>query len=572
MKRIVKYLKYYQKQAILAPLFKWLEAIFDLCIPIIISNIIDNGILKSDYAFLTQMVGILILLAILGGVVSITAQYFAAKVSSGLGTTLREKLFTHIQSFSFTNLDQIQEATILNRLINDTWQVQNSINLLLRLALRSPFIVLGSLVLAFFIQVKMGIIFVITIPLIMTVVVVVTKICIPRYEKIQNQKDDLLDKTQENLEGIRNIRAFGLENRMEREFKQENSEYAKEQQKVSKITSFSNPCYYIIINFAIIAILLIGGKQVNLGILSQGQIVALYHYMAQILTELLKLTNLLQLLPKTIASARRIEALFQQENTMLNGHALLDDENVVLEFEKVSLTYQNRTESTLEEISFQAKTGQIIGIIGGTGSGKTSILHLIPRFYDVSSGEIKINGKNMKEYDIKNIRSNIAIVTQKKAIFRGTIRENVTFGKEDLTEEKIEEALEIAQAKEFIIQKEKGIEEEVQENGGNLSGGQKQRLTIARAIARNPKILLLDDSMSALDLATDKKVRQALNLLKKDKLLFMVSERISAVQNLDKILVLDQGKIVGQGNHQELLKNCKIYQEIYTSQLQKEER
>lgn len=572
MKRIVKYLKYYQKQAILAPLFKWLEAIFDLCIPIIISNIIDNGILKSDYAFLTQMVGILILLAILGGVVSITAQYFAAKVSSRLGTTLREKLFAHIQSFSFTNLDQIQEATILNRLINDTWQVQNSINLLLRLALRSPFIVLGSLVLAFFIQVKMGIIFVITIPLIMTVVVVVTKICIPRYEKIQNQKDDLLDKTQENLEGIRNIRAFGLENRMEREFKQENSEYAKEQQKVSKITSFSNPCYYIIINFAIIAILLIGGKQVNLGILSQGQIVALYHYMAQILTELLKLTNLLQLLPKTIASARRIEALFQQENTMLNGHALLDDENVVLEFEKVSLTYQNRTESTLEEISFQAKTGQIIGIIGGTGSGKTSILHLIPRFYDVSSGEIKINGKNMKEYDIKNIRSNIAIVTQKKAIFRGTIRENVTFGKEDLTEEKIEEALEIAQAKEFIIQKEKGIEEEVQENGGNLSGGQKQRLTIARAIARNPKILLLDDSMSALDLATDKKVRQALNLLKKDKLLFMVSERISAVQNLDKILVLDQGKIVGQGNHQELLKNCKIYQEIYTSQLQKEER
>lgn len=572
MKRIVKYLKYYQKQAILAPLFKWLEAIFDLCIPIIISNIIDNGILKSDYAFLTQMVGILILLAILGGVVSITAQYFAAKVSSRLGTTLREKLFAHIQSFSFTNLDQIQEATILNRLINDTWQVQNSINLLLRLALRSPFIVLGSLVLAFFIQVKMGIIFVITIPLIMTVVVVVTKICIPRYEKIQNQKDDLLDKTQENLEGIRNIRAFGLENRMEREFKQENSEYAKEQQKVSKITSFSNPCYYIIINFAIIAILLIGGKQVNLGILSQGQIVALYHYMAQILTELLKLTNLLQLLPKTIASARRIEALFQQENTMLNGHALLDDENVVLEFEKVSLTYQNRTESTLEEISFQAKTGQIIGIIGGTGSGKTSILHLIPRFYDVSSGEIKINGKNMKEYDIKNIRSNIAIVTQKKAIFRGTIRENVTFGKEDLTEEKIEEALEIAQAKEFIIQKEKGIEEEVQENGGNLSGGQKQRLTIARAIARNPKILLLDDSMSALDLATDKEVRQALNLLKKDKLLFMVSERISAVQNLDKILVLDQGKIVGQGNHQELLKNCKIYQEIYTSQLQKEER
>lgn len=570
MKNVLQILKFYKTQTILAPTFKLLEAIFDLLIPIIVSLIIDKGISNVNNSYVLKMCGLLILFAILGVVVSVIAQYFAAKASIGLGTTLREKMFEKIQDFSFKNLDKIQESSIINRISNDTWQVQTGVNLFLRLALRSPFIVFGSFIMAFLIDPKCGSIFAMIIPIIIMITFFITKICVPEYEKIQSKKDAILNRTKDTLQGTRVIRAFGIEEKMVKEFENANLAYTKGEQKTSKIASLNNPLNYVVVNFGIIAILIVGGTQVNFGVLSQGQVVALYQYMAQILIELVKLTNLLLLFPKTVASAKRIEELLNTENSMKNGKELLEDENVVLKFENVSLNYTEAGQATLKNISFEAKTGEWIGIIGGTGSGKSSIVNLIPRFYDVTSGQIKINGKNIKDYDWKNLRKNIGIVMQNKALFKGSIRENLERGNGNLEETQIENALEIAQAKEFVEKKKDGINEMIEENGKNLSGGQKQRLTIARAIAKNPKLLILDDSMSALDLATDKKLREKLKKFKKDKLLIMVSQRISSIQNLDKILVVDHGEIVGQGNHQELLENCEIYREIYDSQTKKE--
>lgn len=525
MKNIIKTLKFYKIQTILAPTFKLLEAIFDLLIPVIVASIIDKGISNADGGYVLKMCGILILLAIFGVIVSIIAQYFAAKASIGLGSSLRQKLFEKVQDLSFENLDKIQESSIINRISNDTWQVQTGVNLFLRLLLRSPFIVFGSLIMAFLISAKVGSIFAIIIPVIIVSIFLITKICIPKYEKIQSKKDAILNITKDTLEGTRVIRAFGMEDKMVEEFERENLIYTDLEQKTSKIASLSNPLNYVIVNLGIIAILIVGGRQVNFGVISQGQVVALYQYMSQILIELVKLTNLLLLLPKTVASAKRIEELLDVENSMKNGKEVLEDENIVLEFENVGLSYMKEGQEILENISFEAKTGEWIGIIGGTGSGKSSIVNLIPRFYDVSSGEIRINGKNIKEYEWKSLRKNIGIVMQNKVVFKGSIRENLERGNEDLTEREIENALEIAQAKEFVGKRKNGINEMIEENGKNLSGGQKQRLTIARAIARNPKILILDDSMSALDLATDKKVREKLEEVKKDKILIMVSRK-----------------------------------------------
>ena len=571
MRKLLSYLKQYKKEAILGPIFKLTEAIFDLAVPIIFASLIDNGILKSDNNYIIKMTIVLVVLALFGIIVALIAQYFAAKASVGLGTKIRENLFKHIQTYSFKELDQVGESTIINRIMNDTLQVQNGVNLFLKLILRSPAIVFGSLIMAFLIDVKTGIIFAVVIPIIALIVFGITKICVPKYTKIQKSKDELLNITQETLTGARVIRAFGIEDKQNEQFEKENNEYTKLAQNASKISSMMNSLNYVMINFGIVAIIAVGGKQVDTGILTQGQVVALYNYMAQILIELIKLTNLLLIIPKTIASAGRINEMFEVENSVKSGSQKLESDKIDLKFEDVCLNYTKEGNEALSNINFEIQTGQTLGIVGGTGSGKTSIINLIPRFYDVTSGKIKINGKEIKEFDVEDLRKNIGIVMQNKVLFSGTIKDNIEFGNRELDERELAKALNIAQASEIIKNKENGLEEKVEENGRNFSGGQKQRLTIARAIAREPRILILDDSMSALDLLTDKKLRDELEKIKKDKILIIVSQRISTIKDLDKIIVVDNGKIVGQGKHEELLKTSEVYKEINDSQMRRGE-
>lgn len=571
MRKLLSYLKQYKKEAILGPIFKLTEAIFDLAVPIIFASLIDNGILKSDNNYIIKMTIVLVVLALFGIIVALIAQYFAAKASVGLGTKIRENLFKHIQTYSFKELDQVGESTIINRIMNDTLQVQNGVNLFLKLILRSPAIVFGSLIMAFLIDVKTGIIFAIVIPIIALIVFGITKICVPKYTKIQKSKDELLNITQETLTGARVIRAFGIEDKQNEQFEKENNEYTKLAQNASKISSMMNSLNYVMINFGIVAIIAVGGKQVDTGILTQGQVVALYNYMAQILIELIKLTNLLLIIPKTIASAGRINEMFEVENSVKSGSQKLESDKIDLKFEDVCLNYTKEGNEALSNINFEIQTGQTLGIVGGTGSGKTSIINLIPMFYDATSGKIKINGKDIKEFDVEDLRKNIGIVMQNKVLFSGTIKDNIEFGNRELDERELAKALNIAQANEIIKNKENGLEEKVEENGRNFSGGQKQRLTIARAIAREPRILILDDSMSALDLLTDKKLRDELEKIKKDKILIIVSQRISTIKDLDKIIVVDNGKIVGQGKHEELLKTSEVYKEINDSQMRRGE-
>ena len=571
MRKLLSYLKQYKKEAILGPIFKLTEAIFDLAVPIIFASLIDNGILKSDNNYIIKMTIVLVILALFGVIVALVAQYFAAKASVGLGTKIRENLFKHIQTYSFKELDQVGESTIINRIMNDTLQVQNGVNLFLKLILRSPAIVFGSLIMAFLIDFKTGIIFAVVIPIIALIVFGITKICVPKYTKIQKSKDEILNITQETLIGARVIRAFGIEDKQNEQFEKENTEYTKLAQNTSKISSMMNSLNYVMINFGIVAIIAIGGKQVDTGILTQGQVVALYNYMAQILIELIKLTNLLLIIPKTIASAGRINEMFKVENSVKSGSQKLESDKIDLKFEDVCLNYTKEGNEALSNINFEIQTGQTLGIVGGTGSGKTSIINLIPRFYDVTSGKIKINGKDIKEYNVEDLRKNIGIVMQNKVLFSGTIKDNIEFGNRELDERELAKALNIAQASEIIKNKENGLEEKVEENGRNFSGGQKQRLTIARAIAREPRILILDDSMSALDLLTDKKLRDELEKIKKDKILIIVSQRISTIKDLDKIIVVDNGKIVGQGRHEELLKTSEVYKEINDSQMRRGE-
>lgn len=571
MRKLLSYLKQYKKEAILGPIFKLTEAIFDLAVPIIFASLIDKGILKSDNNYIIKMTIVLVVLALFGIIVALIAQYFAAKASVGLGTKIRENLFKHIQTYSFKELDKVGESTIINRIMNDTLQVQNGVNLFLKLILRSPAIVFGSLIMAFLIDVKTGIIFAVVIPIIALIVFGITKICVPKYTKIQKSKDEILNITQETLIGARVIRAFGIEDKQNEQFENENNEYTKLAQNASKVSSMMNSLNYVMINFGIVAIIAIGGKQVDTGILTQGQVVALYNYMAQILIELIKLTNLLLIIPKTIASAGRINEMFEVENSVKSGSQKLESDKIDLKFEDVCLNYTKEGNEALSNINFEIQTGQTLGIVGGTGSGKTSIINLIPRFYDVTSGKIKINGKDIKEYNVEDLRKNIGIVMQNKVLFSGTIKDNIEFGNRELDERELAKALNIAQANEIIKNKENGLEEKVEENGRNFSGGQKQRLTIARAIAREPKILILDDSMSALDLLTDKKLRDELEKIKKDKILIIVSQRISTIKDLDKIIVVDNGQIVGKGKHEELLKTSEVYKEINDSQMRRGE-
>lgn len=569
MKNIFKYLTSYKKEAFFAPFFKLLEALFDLAIPLVVSYIIDYGILKNSVSNIFKFGSILIVLAIIGVIIAIIAQFFAAKAAIGIGSKLKNRLFNHIQSFSYKDLDKIQEESIVNIISSDTLQVQNGINLLLRLALRSPFIVLGSMIMAFFIDTSIGFIFSIITIIIFFIVFGITKFCISKYSRIQRKKDKLLKLVQENLSGARVIRAFGIEEKEYKQFEEENDIYTILQKKISKISNLINSLNYLIINLGIILIIKIGGIQVNIGNLSSGNVVALYNYMFQILAELLRVTNLILIIPKTIASSNRIEELLNIKISMENGEELLQENNLELEFNNVSLNYYG-IEDSISNISFKIKTGETLGIIGPTGSGKTSIINLIPRFYDITNGSVKINGKDIKEYDVIDLRRNIGIVSQNKTLFSGTIEDNIKFGKSKIMAKDMDIALKVSQAKEFIDYKEYGIKEKVQEGGKNFSGGQKQRINIARAIARNPKILILDDSTSALDLATESKLIDGLNKIRSDKILIMISGRISTIKEMDKILVLNEGKMVGFGKHSELLNSCDVYKEIYSSQFNRE--
>lgn len=577
MKRIWLYLKEYKKECVFAPLFKMLEALFELFVPLVVASIIDVGIAGKDSGYIIKMCGMLVALAIIGLTCSITAQYFSAKAAVGCATGLRHHLFKHIQGFSFTEMDTIGTSTLITRMTSDINQVQNGVNLVLRLFLRSPFIVFGAMVMAFTIDVHAALVFVATIPVLAIVVFGIILSTRPMYKNVQAGLDNVLGITRQNLTGVRVIRAFNKQQDEIREFKTANEQLNKLQKFVGKISGLMNPLTYVIINVAIVILLWTGAVRVNEGSLSQGQVVALYNYMSQILVELIKLANLVISVTKALACANRIDSVFAVKSGMADGVESIDNskqndnkENVV-EFRNVSLKYEVAGAESLTDISFSVKKGQTVGIIGGTGSGKSSLVNLIPRFYDATSGEVLVNGVNVKDIRIKSLRENVGIVLQKALLFKGSIRENMKWGKKDATDSEIMEALEIAQAREFVDKKDGKLDAFVDQGGKNLSGGQRQRLTIARAVVKKPEILILDDSASALDYATDAALRKSIRQMKNNPTVFIVSQRAASLMYADKIIVLDDGNVAGIGTHDELLKSCEVYQEIYYSQFKKEE-
>jgi ABC-type multidrug transport system fused ATPase/permease subunit len=575
MKSLLKYIKDYKKESILAPLFKMLEASFELMVPLVMAAIIDTGIANGDINYIFRMGGVLVLLAAVGLISAVTAQYFSAKAAVGFATKLRTALFSHIQSLSYTELDTIGTSTLITRMTSDVNQLQNGVNLTLRLLLRSPFIVFGAMIMAFTVDVKAALIFVVAIPLLAIVVFGIMIVSMPLYKKVQTALDKILGRTRENLAGARVIRAFGNEPTEIDAFEKENELLLNTQVFVGKISAAMNPVTYIIVNIALVVLLWTGAIRVDLGVITQGAVVALVNYMSQILVELVKMANLIIQLTKALACAKRVEAIFDKKPSMENGLAKGENTNnnstEVISFENVGLTYSGAGDEALSDIDFKVGKGETIGIIGGTGSGKSSIVNLIPRFYDATRGNIRLFGNNIKDYDIEFLRSKIGIVPQKAVLFAGTIRENLLWGNENATDEDIEQALEISQAKEFVDTKEGGLDFGIAQGGKNLSGGQKQRLTIARALVRKPDILILDDSASALDYATDAKLRSAIKHMENDMTVIIVSQRASSIQYADKIIVLDDGKMAGIGTHAELLEGNEIYQEIYYSQFPKQE-
>lgn len=572
MKKLLVYLKDYKKESFLGPLFKLLEASFELVVPLVVAAIIDVGIAGGDKNYIVKMCGVMVLLGLVGLISSITAQYFAAKAATGFATKLRHALFEKIQHLSFSELDEVGTSTMITRMTSDINQLQSGVNMVLRLFLRSPFIVFGAMIMAFTIDVKAALVFVVVIPALSLVVFGIMAISIPRYKGVQAALDKVLSLTRENLEGVRVIRAFSREAQERQEFEQRNETFTTKQLLVGRISAFMNPVTYIMINIGIIVLIYVGAIRVNSGAISQGEVVALYNYMSQILVELIKLANLIVTLTKALACGGRIENLLSLESSMKEQvkEQLTGDSEYKVEFRQVSMQYKGAGGEALTDISFSVKPGQTVGIIGGTGSGKTSLVHLIPRFYDASKGTVRIDGRDVKDYSIKELRAKVGIVMQKSVLFHGTIRENICWGKEDATIEEINEALEISQAKEIVDGKPDGLETVVSQGARNLSGGQKQRLSIARAMVKKPEILILDDSASALDYATDKKLRQAIGNLAGDMTVFIVSQRTSSIMHADLILVLEDGKVAAMGNHEELMKNCQIYQEIYYSQYEKE--
>ena len=575
MKNMFSYLKEYRKESILAPLFKLLEALFDLFVPLVIADIINNGVGNNDFNYVLKEFGLLILLALIGLGCSIMAQFFAAKASVGFTTKIRQALFDHIQDLSYRELDEVGQDTLITRLTSDTNQIQNGLNLALRLLLRSPFIVFGAMIMAFTINVKCAIIFAIVIPLLCLVVFFIMIKSIPLFKKVQKALDGLLSKTRENLTGIRVIRAFRIEDKVVDEFKNQNKLLTSENEKVGFLSALTNPLTYVLINIATVILIYTGTIEVRLGSLSQGDVVALYNYMAQIVTELIKMANLIINIDKSIACMSRVNKVLDIKPSMeyLGSNSqccsnINSGSNPYIEFKDVTFTYAGSKEPCLSNISFKLNKGEMLGIIGPTGCGKTSLVNLISRFYDVDSGFVLINGKDVREYSKQELGDMVSIVPQKAALFKDTIANNLRVGKKDATEEEMWAALEIAQAKEIVEGKDKGLEHLIEQGAKNLSGGQRQRLTIARALIKDSDILILDDSFSALDFATEAKLRRGIASLKKT--VINVSQRASTIKSADKILVLDDGNMVGFGSHDELMKNCEMYKEIYYSQYPEE--
>lgn len=569
MGKLLVYLKDYKKETVLAPLFKMLEATFELFVPLVMAAIIDQGIQGENVPYVLRMGLLLIALGIIGLVCSITAQYFAAKAAVGFSTKLKHELFAHIQSLSFTEIDTLGTSTMITRMTSDVNQVQNGVNMVLRLFLRSPFIVFGAMIMAFTIDVKAAFTFVVTIPLLSIVVFGIMMITMPMYKKVQANLDKVLSSTRENLTGARVIRAFNKEKEEIEKFEEKNRTLADMQLFVGKISALTNPVTYIIINVATIVLLYTGAVRVNEGSITQGQVVALVNYMSQILIELVKLANLIITITKALACANRIENVLELHSSMKWEQESAAESGIsdyAVEFDHVHLTYKGAGAESLSDIDFKVKRGQTVGIIGGTGSGKSSLVNMIPRFYDASGGSVRIDGKDVRSYSMEELRQKVGVVLQKAVLFQGTIRDNLRWGKKDATEEELWQAVETAQAKEFIEQKTGKLDAQIAQAGRNLSGGQKQRLTIARALVGKPEILILDDSASALDYATDAALRKAIRNMDGDMTVFIVSQRASSIQYADQIIVLDDGEIAGLGTHEELLSACKVYQEIYYSQ------
>ncbi len=621
MKELSKYIKDYKKECVLGPLFKLLEACFDLTVPIVMAKIIDDGIAKNDSHFILVYGGVLILLAAVGLLSSITAQYFAAKAAVGFATNLRHGLFKHIESLSFTEMDTVGISTLITRMTSDINQMQSGVNLALRLFLRSPFIVFGAAVMAFTVDVKAAVVFAVVIPLLAIVVLGIMVISMPLYRKVQAGLDKILGRTRQNLTGVRVIRAFDKEEAEKVDFNNENQTLTNMQLLVGKIAALTNPMTYILLNAALVVLLYVGAIRVDGGMLTQGMVIALVNYMSQILVELIKLANTIVVSTKAVACGKRIQSIFEMkpsitddetDSAVNDGDSESDIDNALtgeiedglgdaeiaktggtgnslkkaesdtekapvsapendfrgaeVVFDNVDLTYKGAGDKSLSNISFTAPAGSTIGIIGGTGSGKSSLVNLIPRFYDATSGSVNIDGKNVKDYKVREVRNLVGIVMQKAVLFKGSIRDNMKWGNDQASDEEINFALENAQAAEVVAGKEGGLDYMLEQNGRNLSGGQKQRFTIARALVRKPKVLILDDSASALDFATDAKLRKSLKQLGYRPTTFIVSQRTSSIQHADMILVLDDGKIVGKGTHDELLKTCEVYNEIYMSQ------
>lgn len=574
MKKLLVYLKDYRKESILGPLFKLLEASFELFVPIVIKSIVDIGIGQADKGYVVKMCLLLVLLGVVGMICSITAQYYAAKAAVGFVTKLRRSLFKHIGQLSYSEIDTLGTSSMITRMTSDMNQVQSGMNLTLRLLLRSPFIVFGAMIMAFTVDAHAAFTFVVAIPALSVVVFAIMLLSIPLYNKVQHRLDKVLNSTRENLTGIRVIRAFRLEEKEIATFDKRNDDLTATQKFVGGISALMNPLTYVIINLAIIWLIHIGAIRVSTGLLTQGAVLALYNYMSQILVELIKFANLIISITKAVASANRISAVFDMKSSLVEKDA--EPQNIqseyAVEFRNVGLQYKDAQDESLTNISFSVRRGEVVGIIGGTGSGKSSLVNLIPRFYDATSGEVVIDGVNVKDYPLKKLRDKIGVVPQRAVLFKGSIRDNMLWGKKDATDEEIMDAITIAQASDIVVQKKEGLDFIIEQGGKNLSGGQRQRFTIARALVKKPEILILDDSASALDFATDAALRKALREMPGNPTVFIVSQRTSSIQHADIILVLDDGQMVGIGKHEELLEKCEVYREIYDSQFKKEEK
>ena len=595
MKRLFSYMKDYKLESILGPLFKMLEASFELFVPLVVARMVDVGIRGRDSGYILKMGGVLVLLALIGLACSLTAQYFAAKAATGAATSLRNDLFSHIGRLSYTEIDTVGTSTLITRMTSDINQVQSGINMTLRLLLRSPFVVFGAMVMAFTVDVRSAFVFVVTIPVLCVVVFGIMAVSMPLYKSVQRQLDKVLLTTRENLLGVRVIRAFNRQKSETEKFDRENGNLVRMQVFVGKISALLNPVTYVIINIAVVAVIWVGAEQADSGIITQGKVIALVNYMSQILVELIKMANLIIIISKAVACMNRVDSIFKVESSIEDkgrhgsrkpgsqnsGSQNPDPQNSgpqnpalripKVEFKDMEFVYAGAKEPALKDISFCAMAGQTIGVIGGTGSGKSTLVNLIPRFYDAASGQVLVDGTDVKEYSLDELRDKTGVVPQKSVLFKGTLRDNMRWGKQDASDEEIYRALDTAQAREFVDSKGEGLDLYIDQGGHNLSGGQRQRLTIARALVRRPEILIMDDSASALDFATDAKLRKAIRENTGDMTVFIVSQRATTIKSADTILVLDEGRLAGMGTHKELLKDCQVYREICLSQLSKEE-